>query len=208
MLSQQTTVLLIIVAEVLSFLVLLGLLVVLYRILIVRYKEKKETTPGDIEASPIPTTTTTSRTSSPALASDKELLLHPALRINTNVNPTTPSPPVLQSITRPSATANPSNKPTHAPPEPFQSASAQLQYKYLLSRLHTRPQRTEAVRSNSIHRPHSSQVPRPLRPIQTTLLPPRTPMPVIRESVARGSVNVVSPCSEAVRPPTSAYQML
>lgn len=48
MLSSQTIVLLIIVAEVLSFLVLLGLLVVLYRILIVRYKEKKSSTPRDI----------------------------------------------------------------------------------------------------------------------------------------------------------------
>lgn len=48
MLSSQTTVLLIIVAEVLSFLILLGLLVVLYRILIVRYKEKKASTPRDI----------------------------------------------------------------------------------------------------------------------------------------------------------------
>lgn len=48
MLTSQTIVLLIIVAEVLIFLVLLGLLVVLYRIIIVRYKEKKASTPRDI----------------------------------------------------------------------------------------------------------------------------------------------------------------
>ncbi|EFE40206.1 hypothetical protein TRV_05050 [Trichophyton verrucosum HKI 0517] len=185
MLSSQTTVLLIIVAEVLSFLVLLGLLVVLYRILIVRYKEKKASTPRDI---------------------DKELL-HPALRINTNVS-TSNSPPVIQStITKPSATAKPTNKPTYTPPEPFQSASAQLQYKYLLSRLHTRPQRTQALRSESVPRHYSSQVPRPVRPIHTTLLPPKK-LPVIQESVARGSVNVVSPCSDAVRPATSADQVI
>ncbi|DAA74032.1 TPA_exp: Uncharacterized protein A8136_3814 [Trichophyton benhamiae CBS 112371] len=202
MLSSQTTVLLIIVAEVLSFLILLGLLVVLYRILIVRYKEKKASTPRDIEASPVPTT----RTTSPALSLDKELL-HPALRINTNVN-TSNSPPVIQStITKPSATANPTNKPTYTPPEPFQSASAQLQYKYLLSRLHTRPQRTQALRSESVPRHCSSHVPRSVRPIHTTLLPPKK-LPVIQESVARGSVNVVSPCSDAVRPPTSADQVI
>ncbi|EZF35386.1 hypothetical protein H109_01085 [Trichophyton interdigitale MR816] len=199
MLSSQTIVLLIIVAEVLSFLVLLGLLVVLYRILIVRYKEKKSSTPRDIEASPVPTT----RTTSPALSLDKELL-HPALRINTNVNNTSNSPPALQAtITKPSATANPTNKPTYTPPEPFQSASAQLQYKYLLSRLHTRPQRTHALRSESVPRHYSSQVPRPVRPIHTTLLPPKK-LPVIQESVARGSVDVVSPCSDAIRSPTSA----
>ncbi|EFR03820.1 hypothetical protein MGYG_06820 [Nannizzia gypsea CBS 118893] len=209
MLSSQTTVLLIIVAEVLSFVVLLGLLVILYRILITRYKEKKGSTPRDIEASPAPITATT--TPSPALSLlDKELLyFHPALRINTNVNNNNNnSPPVLQStITKPSATANPTNKPSYNPPEPFQSASAQLQYKYLLSRLHTRPQRTQALRSESVPRHYSSQVPRPLRPIQTTLLPPKKPMPVIQESVARGSVNVVSPCSDAVRSPASADRM-
>ncbi|KMQ46996.1 hypothetical protein HL42_2201 [Trichophyton rubrum] len=201
MLTSQTIVLLIIVAEVLIFLVLLGLLVVLYRIIIVRYKEKKASTPRDIEAFPVPTT----RTTSPALSLEKELL-HPALRINTNVN-TSNSPPALQStITRPSATANTTNKPTYTTPEPFQSASAQLQYKYLLSRLHTRPQRIQALRSESVPRHYSSQVSRPVRPIHTTLLPPKK-LPVIQESVARGSVNVVSPCSDAVRPHTSADQV-
>ncbi|KAK2807896.1 hypothetical protein FQN49_008764 [Arthroderma sp. PD_2] len=213
MLPQQTTVLLIIVAEVLSFLVLLALLVVLYRILVVRYKKKKEAAPRDIEASPVPTTAAPSPTPSPEPSttdSDKELLLHPALRINTNVTAASPPPVLKSTITKPGATANPTNKPTHTPPEPFQSGSAQLQYKYLLSRLHTRPssQRTQAVRSASTPQPQSAPVPRPLRPIKTTLLPPKKPMPVIQESSARGSVNVVSPSLAAVRPPTAAYRML